>query len=67
MSIKKGARVVPLEVAAHFLAHALVALIRLWLEQDLPYTAEEMDGMFKRLALPGVAAALGTGRAMSGS
>ncbi len=53
---RKGA--VPLDVAAHHLTSSLMALMTQWLDQDLPYTAEEMAAMWRRLVLPGLAGAL---------
>jgi AcrR family transcriptional regulator len=45
---------VPPEVAAQYLAGALLNLVRWWLEADMPYTPETMDCFFQQLALPGV-------------
>jgi AcrR family transcriptional regulator len=50
---------VPLDIAAHYLTSSLLALLTLWLDRDLPYTAEEMDAMYKRLTMPGLRGALG--------
>lgn len=38
---------------------ALLALLTWWLDNDPPYTAEQMAQMFERLTGPAVAAALG--------
>jgi AcrR family transcriptional regulator len=51
---------VPLEVTVEFLASALLALLTWWLDNDMPYTADEMGRMFQRLAGSGVPPALGT-------
>jgi len=53
---------VPLDIVTHYIASSLMALITLWLDRDLPYTAEQMDAMFRQLTMPGVMAALGTAR-----
>lgn len=49
---------VPLEIVTHYVASSLMALITLWLDRDLPYTAEQMNAMFQQLTMPGVMAAL---------
>lgn len=46
--------VVPLEVAVQYLVSSLLGLLTWWLDEDLPYPAEEMDGLFKRLTAPGL-------------
>ncbi len=51
---------VPLDIVTHYVASSLMALITLWLDRDLPYTAEQMDAMFRQLTMPGVLAALGS-------
>ncbi len=50
---------VPLDIAAHYLTSSLLTLMTQWLDHDLPYTAEEIAAMWRRLALPGLADALG--------
>jgi AcrR family transcriptional regulator len=50
---------VPLDIAAHYVTSSFLALLTLWLDGDLPYTAEEMDAMYKQLTMPGLVAALG--------
>ncbi len=49
---------VPLPVMSQYLAGAFFHLFKWWLESDMPYTPEQMDSMFQRLAMPGVWAAL---------
>ncbi|MGH2373308.1 MAG: TetR/AcrR family transcriptional regulator [bacterium] len=51
--------VVPVEVTAHYAVSTLLALLTWWLDNDLPYAAEQMAQMFERLTRPAVAAALG--------
>lgn len=45
---------IPLPVITNFLAGSLLSMIAWWLEQDLPYSPEEMDDMFNALAMPGI-------------
>lgn len=51
--------VVPVEIITHYVVSALLSLLTSWLDDDLPYTAEQMAQMFERLTTPAVAAALG--------
>jgi len=48
----------PLTVVATYMAGSLITLLRWWLDNNLPYTPEEMDDMFHRLVMPGLWAAL---------
>lgn len=45
---------IPLPVITNFLAGSLLSMISWWLEQNLPYSPEEMDEMFNALAMPGI-------------
>ncbi len=60
-SVMKSRRnpLVPLDMAAHWIVSSFLSLMTWWLDCGLPYTAEEMDEMFKRLTMPGIEAALG--------
>src|SRR6185437_8677322 len=49
---------VPLAVMAQYLAGAVLQLLKWWLETEMPYTPEELDSMFRQMALPGVWATL---------
>lgn len=49
---------VPQVVVIEFLARSLLGLVSWWIDEDLPYTPEEMDEMFKRLVLPGLRSVL---------
>jgi AcrR family transcriptional regulator len=51
--------IVPLDIAVHYVASSLMSLITLWLDRDLPYSAEQMNAMFQQLTMPGLRAALG--------
>jgi AcrR family transcriptional regulator len=47
----------PDEVMLEFLLTSLLGLLVWWLENDVPYSAEQMADMYMRLAVPGVQAA----------
>jgi len=40
------------EIAAHYFVSALMGLLVWWVEKDMPCTAEEMDRLFRQLAIP---------------
>ena len=41
------------EIAAHYFVSALMGLLVWWVEKDMPCTAEEIDQLFRELAMPG--------------
>ncbi|HZD11520.1 MAG TPA: TetR/AcrR family transcriptional regulator [Candidatus Binatia bacterium] len=41
------------EIAAHYFVSALMGILVWWVEKDMPCTAEEIDGLFRELAIPG--------------
>jgi AcrR family transcriptional regulator len=41
------------EIAAHYFVSALMGILVWWVEKDMPCTVEEIDGLFRQLALPG--------------
>lgn len=41
------------EIAAHYFVSALMGLFVWWVEKDMPCTAEEIDRIFRQLAMPG--------------
>jgi AcrR family transcriptional regulator len=45
---------IPTPVITNFLAGAMLSLLMWWLDQDRPYSPEEIDAMFQRLAISGV-------------
>jgi AcrR family transcriptional regulator len=49
---------IPLNVVSPYLAGAFLNLLKWWLEAGMPYAPEEMDRIFRQLALPGVWATL---------
>lgn len=51
---------IPVTVIAQYLAGAFLSLLKWWLDAEMPYTPEEMDRIFQRLAMPGVQAIVGT-------
>ncbi len=59
--------VVPVEIITHYVVSALLSLLTWWLDNDLPYSAEQMAQMFERLTRPAVAAALGVRKRVPGT
>lgn len=49
---------IPVKVVSSYLSGAFLNLLKWWLKSGMPYTPEEMDEMFRKLALPGVDVAL---------
>ncbi len=45
---------IPKPVITNFLAGAMLSLLMWWLEEDRPYSPEEVDAMFQKLAINGV-------------
>lgn len=45
---------VPLPVVCNYLAGALITLLRWWLDNNLPYSPEQMDEMYHQLVMPGL-------------
>lgn len=41
------------EIAAHYFVSALMGILVWWVEEDMPCTAEEIDTLFRELAMPG--------------
>ena len=50
------------EIAAHYFVSALMGILVWWVEQDMPCTAEEIDRLFRELAVPGFTQALAVNR-----
>jgi len=50
---------VPPALCAHYLAVQIFATLKWWLDQNMPYSSEEMDKMFHELVGPGMMKALG--------
>jgi len=49
-----------LEAAIRFVVSALIGLFTWWLDEDVPYSAEEIHAIFRRLTTGGVGRFLGT-------
>jgi AcrR family transcriptional regulator len=49
---------VPIEVTVEYAVRSLLGLIDWWLDQDRPYTPEQLEEMYRQLTEPGVRAAL---------
>jgi AcrR family transcriptional regulator len=54
----RDATSVPLPILSGYVAGTFLGLVRWWLEQGRPYSAEQMDTFFQGLVLPGVQAAV---------
>lgn len=50
---------VPAEVTTYWLVSSLLALMIWWLENNMPYSAEKMDELFRKLTMPGIEVAFG--------
>lgn len=48
----------PLPIVSNYIAGALVTLLKWWIDNKMPYSPEQMDAMFRRLALSSAQAAL---------
>jgi AcrR family transcriptional regulator len=51
-------KIIPPEIAANHLVVSILALIRWWLEHDMPYNSERMAAIYSRLIFQGVTPAL---------
>ncbi len=49
---------VPTDLAAHWIVSSFLSLATWWLDRNMPYSAEKMDEIFRKLTFPGVEAAL---------
>jgi AcrR family transcriptional regulator len=58
MKNKKGPPV-PIEVTTYWIVSSLLSLMIWWLDNKMPYSAEKMDELFRKLTMPGIEAALG--------
>jgi AcrR family transcriptional regulator len=50
---------VPMEVTTHHLVSSLLSLMTWWLDNNMPYSAERMDEIFRTLTAPAIEAAFG--------
>ncbi len=51
------------EIAAHYFASALMGILVWWVEKDMPCTPEEIDRLFRKLAMPSFRDVLGANHA----
>jgi AcrR family transcriptional regulator len=49
---------VPPEIVAHYLVSSFMALLTWWLDNNIPYSVDRMNDMFRRLTQPGIEAVL---------
>jgi len=42
------------EAAAHFYVSSLITMVTFWLDNNLPLSPEEMNDLFRKLAMPGL-------------
>ncbi len=47
------------ELTTYWIVSSLLSVIIWWLDNNMPYSAEKMDEMFRQLTMPGIEAALG--------
>lgn len=52
---------IPVELFGNYFAGALLAMIKWWLDEDIPYTSEEMEAIFFQMFLPGASQVIGLG------
>jgi AcrR family transcriptional regulator len=52
--VGKKAALVPPEVLAHHVVSSLLALLTWWLDHDLPYSAEQVNEMYRQLTQPAI-------------
>ncbi|MEI6757080.1 MAG: TetR/AcrR family transcriptional regulator [Chlorobium sp.] len=50
---------VPIEITTHYLVSSLLSLMTWWLDNNMPYSAEKMDEIFRVLTTPCIEAAFG--------
>lgn len=53
-----GKTQVPMSLLADYLTDTLMSMVRWWYQNDMTYSPQQMDALFKQLVLPGVSAAL---------
>jgi len=51
----------PVDLFGNYFAGALLGMIKWWLEADMPYTPDEMEGIFFQMFLPGASQVIGLG------
>lgn len=53
-----GQTAIPIPILANYLACEVFSQLKWWLDNDMPYSPEQMDNFFHRLIMPGVESAL---------
>jgi AcrR family transcriptional regulator len=51
---QQASKQIPPEILAHYLVNAFISLLTWWLDNNLPYSAERMNEIFRQLTEPGV-------------
>ena len=51
----------PIELFGNYFAGALLGMIKWWLDEEMPYTPEEMESIFFQMFLPGAGQVIGMG------
>ncbi len=58
LQLAEGKSDVPLEIMVHYIATSFISLLAWWLDNDAPYSAEQMIDFYRRLVQPGIGAIL---------
>jgi AcrR family transcriptional regulator len=51
----------PPEIVAHYISSSYISLLTWWLDNDSPYSPEQMNAFYRQLVEPGVSVLMGTG------
>lgn len=60
--ISKTKMYIPPEILAHYIASSFTSMLTWWLDNDLPYSAEQMNNFYWQLVQPGIEAYSGPQR-----
>jgi len=52
--MKNKKMAVPVEITTHWIVSSLLSLMIWWLDNNMPYPAEKMDELFRKLTMPGI-------------
>lgn len=58
LRLSKKKKAVPPEILAHYIASSFISLLTWWLDNDPPYSAEQMNDFYRQLVQPGIEAML---------
>jgi AcrR family transcriptional regulator len=50
---------VPVAITTHWLVSSLLSLMTWWLDNNMPYSPEKMDELYRKLTMPGIETAFG--------